>query len=528
MCTTPAAAGNITLLDDWTLSVTGEVAPNVRDAAALRSALRGKWLYLLGDSSTRGLALSLYQQLCDERSRADNSIQAGLMGFSWFGREKNLRYLGWLDAVLDANTGAILGVRSAKVEDGRIVKKCQRPDVCSYVPVRAPNKDGADSRDGVESLAWLWCLGEQFPGREYHRTQNHTREHINHTHGLEHEKRKATASNAPCGEVPPHSRCMPQRNSIRITFRYATFLSNLRKDPFSEFRRCWDLNDEGGGSRGGDGSGGGDNGGGTAHGARRWRSRPPDAHLLQIGNWDEATMPPREAFENEMFEGIRHWTQAGLAVSAALVFSTSPVAFRLAAAGARPTTTNCTAVSKTLPRACIRKEKIHHGLRESYLGGEYERELFHGGCGGAWSDAVRGVKLLNRVASGHLLREAAGHRCPCLGADYRERAWGGSSMRYHAPHLHNLFDVQRLVSLLRGGTSGKGNEGVQREPQVAHGPASEDGWVSITLMQPLREGCCCEAPTDGRWRAQDNSKGGLSFSNLSMWARLCEIRPDAK
>ena len=69
--------------------------------ASLRAALRGRWLYALGDSSSRGLWISLYQQVA--RIEPPTTLTAALMG-----GQTALRYLRFIDVILNSSTGELV------------------------------------------------------------------------------------------------------------------------------------------------------------------------------------------------------------------------------------------------------------------------------------------------------------------------------------------------------------------------------------------------------------------------------------
>ena len=108
--------------------------------------------------------------------------------------------------------------------------------------------------------------------------------------------------------------------------------------------------------------------------------------------------------------------------------------------------------------------------------------------------------------------------CPCVGAELRDRLWTTASMRYHAPHIHNLVDVQQLAELVEAQLK------VFRASAVTRTSTPIPREDVMLLAEPLTQSCCCEAPSELSWHSQDISTGGFSFSNLSMWARLCRIQ----
>ena len=61
-----------------------------------RQALAGQWLYMVGDSSLRGLWLSLYQQL------AGDQMGDAMDVMHWLGPERDIMEMAWADAVVNA------------------------------------------------------------------------------------------------------------------------------------------------------------------------------------------------------------------------------------------------------------------------------------------------------------------------------------------------------------------------------------------------------------------------------------------
>ena len=132
------------------------------------------------------------------------------------------------------------------------------------------------------------------------------------------------------------------------------------------------------------------------------------------------------------------------------------------------------------------------------------RALRADSCGAQWhaalwsnatsADSRSESVFLDRVSSGVSLRESLGARWPCLDADARERLTASGTMRYHAPHLHNLWDAQRLLSLLilRGSAT----------------PLTNKSMV-VSMAQEIDEGCCCRRAEPKR--------------SLSIWERVCRV-----
>lgn len=96
----PGGASTFALVDNRALTYSGhEPTTTVFDAHRLRHVLRGRWLYMFGDSSCRGLFLSLAQQL--------------VPGNGWLGAGGgvDLYHLGWGDAIVDAAAAAVVHLR---------------------------------------------------------------------------------------------------------------------------------------------------------------------------------------------------------------------------------------------------------------------------------------------------------------------------------------------------------------------------------------------------------------------------------
>ena len=122
--------GNVTLADDDIHFVAARGAGRYAafDAASLRAAMRGRWLYFNGDSSLRGLYYSLLQQLqaTGSYSHFDARGDEFVVVAEWMaerdpgdaaGRRAaredpdSLAY-GFVDAILDGNNGTLLWLRS--------------------------------------------------------------------------------------------------------------------------------------------------------------------------------------------------------------------------------------------------------------------------------------------------------------------------------------------------------------------------------------------------------------------------------
>lgn len=103
--------GNRTLA----MTHTGSSPLSNLEPSHLRNKLSGRWLYLLGDSSGRGLWLSLYQQLMAACDHMDLKVWLGPSLASANGRI-NFKDLAWADVVMDS-AGNPVAVES-RVESG--------------------------------------------------------------------------------------------------------------------------------------------------------------------------------------------------------------------------------------------------------------------------------------------------------------------------------------------------------------------------------------------------------------------------
>ena len=348
--------------------------------ASLRAALRGRWLYALGDSSSRGLWISLYQQVA--RIEPPTTLTAALMG-----GQTALRYLRFIDVILNSSTG-------------ELVAAFRPPGRCHSAACTQP------AGDMSEHLTAAWCSPAEPLGGSHER--------------------------------PGHALlgCSPVDGRTRLTWRMFTTADRLEAEAFAEL-----------------GSGG--------------RSGGPHIHVLQTGAWDDQAGTSAESFAASLHSGLLAWQRAARSSPGVLlVYATSPSPFRRAPGG----------------DAC----------------GEWQASLWRRPD---WRDVTANITLLNRVATAEqLLRSGLGARCPCLEPAARAAASPAASMRYHAPHAHNVADVQRLVGALRH----------QGQPHRAHEAPILD---RIHLDHPI-EACCCGAPPGAR-DAWDHT--------IDMWLGVCRV-----
>jgi len=181
----------------------------------------------------------------------------------------------------------------------------------------------------------------------------------------------------------------------------------------------------------------------SAHALRRVAFPPappgaprPSVEVAEVGSWDHARgSPPGPAFEDPLLAYLRAWVAAG-GPGRPLVYASMPRPF---AAGGGD--------------------------------GTYERGLA----------AAAGVPFfLNRVAAAADLA-ALVDVCPCAAVP-----------SYHPPHLQNLWDVQRLLNLVRPDPSRAAPSG------------------AIDLAAPGFAACCCAPPNATR-----------ATGDIAHWARVC-------
>ena len=135
--------------------------------------------------------------------------------------------------------------------------------------------------------------------------------------------------------------------------------------------------------------------------------------------------------------------------------------------------------------------------------------------GASWVALTQGATLLNRAASAAQLEEGLGTQlCPCLNARYRESL--GSSMLYHPPAIHNLWDSQLLVTALGAASRPAAGNTPPLGARAAHTRVSRA--YKFELAQPLRDWCCCPPPPSEN--ATERSLGS------KMWVRVCKLRGD--
>ena len=452
----------------------------------MRRALRGKWLYALGDSSLRGLYLSLYQQLIEP---AD-----GVFRFeTYIGGNKSypqIRYLMWHDVIINARNGQLLGLQAFH----------EKPD------------------RSWPSLSHLWCHGRVAHAAWTHAANRTASEfRFLKTHRRPCDRRPSSTSETPCD--PAH-----RRDAIRLTFQMSAYVTDLAKgaDSFDELATCFAF-EAADCVRLGHGKAR------CANQTIRITSRP-DVHVLEAGAWDDQVGTSWPTLEAHFLFALRRWREAAGESNAVTtttttpstttttrVFVTSPTHLRLFAYRMDLRTKNALPDPSVLPGphncsipACLREKMLsNHGPRHGYKDGGWEEAVFSGKCGDEYHEATRGVHLVNRQATASMLWAGVGERCECLDALTRERTWR-ESMRFHAPHLHNLWDAQLLLGAVVGGGASP-EEGSKEGSKES----SEQRTLALHLAHNWTRDCCCNPPP--------KETGAAGSWTVNMWARMCKV-----
>ena len=279
------------------------------DSTTVLQTLRSCWLYLFGDSSSRGLYLSLWQQLVPEDVWTDAPII----------KRYGLTYVGYIDIIVN-RSGHVLHL---------------------YNDLKTGRTGDAPVPDRSSKLSSPWTM-------------------------------------------------LRDSGCIRITWRFATLVRYLAREPFRELGLPPSLR--------------------------------PDAYVMQAGAWDDDRKTPAELYARQLMLGLQS-LQAAVASPVgeedvddarpvALIFATSPVAVRQG-----PENDAC-------------------GSWHEFLWRSPE-----------FRNVTSNLKLLNRVRSSAELQASLGGRCGCL--SHTARAKMQRSILYHPPHIQNLLDVQHILSLLR-------------------------------------------------------------------------------
>jgi hypothetical protein len=378
------------------------------DNPALHAALLDRWLYVHGDSSSRGLFMSIWQQLVPD----DDWIGQATFPNSETSHA-GIKYVGFIDLIINSSSGVLVHKK-----DGR----------------KAKNLRDSPARDLSASLTKHW-------------------------HVL--------------------------TGCVRITWRMATLARFLPSEPFVEL----DID------------------------AVAPHARPPDAYILQFGSWDDDRHTVAAMYEAQLKLGLERLHHRLIASHDAI-------------------------------RAMARTGWSHTGPRRPTLVFATSVVPMRQGSGGdvcgswhasfwaspAWSNLTNHVHLLNRVASSTALQASLGAQCPCLAA--AKRLAMRNSMLYHAPHVQNLLDAQRLVQLLLSLKAWRPPPAM-RVLQPGHAGklaalapkpmAVELGWqsaMSSELAQPFDAGCCCAR--------RANLSAAIDLDGpISMWMNACRLRRPA-
>ena len=241
----------------------------------------------------------------------------------------------------------------------------------------------------------------------------------------------------------------PVASAIRITYRFVGASALVEQDAFTELQSI---------------------------------NPPPDFHVLQMGSWDHAKLTHPDIYAQQLHGALRRWQAAASSssgrrsghVATRLAFVTMPIPYHIA------------------------------------LGGD--------SCGSWHSSLLKnaspaGVEFVNRIESGAQLERSLGapsFNCSCIRPYGRppgvSRNRMSHSMRYHPPHIHNLWDIQRLVGQLLS-------------PRPLAPNTRARGASAIELAGDLVRSCCCEPPP-----RETNAVVDLP---LSVWANMCRVRPRA-
>ena len=468
-----------------------------------RQALAGQWLYMVGDSSLRGLWLSLYQQL------AGDQMGDAMDVMHWLGPERDIMEMAWADAVVNATDGRLLGVRTL-------------PWHSSIRKGDGPNPDGglgyAADGDAAASLGSLWCFGASLSAPPMFADASHP--YARHPPGIPRAHRvDIRVPNAPhLGPSAATAWCPAPRDRIRLTWRFLTYAHRITADPFLELRTVWSFSSAEPGASAG-----------RAAGAPLVVP-PPDVHILENGCWDERGLHRRDSYEEELLRGLANW-RTFVPARTKLIYVTPPVALHLFPSRRRPASMGLSA--RPGLSACEQKVPTKAGWQTRYSGGVMEEALWAPEMTEAWTNVTAGVQLLNRVHSGVQLLAGLGPapagagsgrapnlklpvnqtRCKCL--DPAVRAALRDSLEYHPPHVHNVWDAQRLMMLVR-------RPWAQDVNTSHHNRRSRR--VTLHFAQPLWH-CCCMPPLPAtKYQAVEKADHWRLYPLRAMWANTCYLR----
>ena len=296
----------------------------VLPSADLRKALNGHWLYLVGDSSTRGLFVTLLQQV------ANVSGGSVMDTTHWFGSTLDLKDVAYADIILNASDGSRLGALSKGCPNA-VKKQCIKPfldgamdpkrahafggslsrqwcmietntrsphpastSVChvkgAHVPQpqRCVHKTAAPGDNQTRALALCPSLELQFEQDKHESSQpgllsRRTDEETDEEHQSSDRSTTGRSSAQGSSTREPIRRCSVATGMLRLTYRFAAYASGLAQDAFLELRTRFLL-----------------------HpcslmtkqptkqasplmpSAHVLLTRAPDLHFLQTGSWDNA------------------------------------------------------------------------------------------------------------------------------------------------------------------------------------------------------------------------------------------------
>ena len=282
--------------------------------------------------------------------------------------------------------------------------------------------------------------------------------------------------------------------------------------------------------------------------ARRWLIRPPSAHVIQCGAWDDDQRINHSAFAPVLRRVVDSWRRraATAAAADANAVAASASSFGAAGAAAAPPRGESRGeyVSAVASRAGTSRRETYPALVYASLPLPYMlhradvsavRHTAACGVGELWErreiapelvrrappadtsspdrPAPAGLEaaplppfdILDRATVGLRMGRDLAHVCSCTRVRTRERSL--RSMRYHAPHLQNIWDGAQLLLLLRHRWAHQG------APWAAPPPALHE----LQLAGRGVADCCCVAP-----RSRPPVRGSTAF-----WASFCRVAEGA-
>ena len=186
-------------------------------------------------------------------------------------------------------------------------------------------------------------------------------------------------------------------------------------------------------------------------------------------------------------------------------------------------------------RDCEQKVLTKAGWQTRFSGGVVEEALWAPEMAEAWTNVTAGVELLNRVHSGVQLLAGLGApavgagsgraltsrlpwnqtHCKCL--DPSVRATLRDSLEYHPPHVHNVYDAQRLMMLVRS----------SRRPGTPDANASHhkrNRRLTLHFAQPLWHCCCMPPLPETKYQGIEKAEHLRLYPLRAMWANTCYLR----